>query len=101
MVGSGDNSLRKSFGMIQRGRTYYVYAFLPERAIFDATVSNVMVALGFYVGALLLVLLFQRKTAQDYHEQQLAQDREYQAQLKEEARKAERANAAKTEFCSG
>ena len=98
MVGSGDNSLRKSFGMIQRGRTYYVYAFLPERAIFDTTVSNVMVALGFYVGALLLVLLFQRKTAQDYHEQQLAQDREYQAQLKEEARKAERANAAKTEF---
>ena len=98
IVGSGDNSLRKSFGMIQRGRTYYVYAFLPERAIFDATVSNVMVALGFYVGALLLVLLFQRKTAQDYHEQQLAQDQEYQAQLKEEARKAERANAAKTEF---
>lgn len=98
MVDSGDNSLRKSFGMIQRGRTYYVYAFLPELAIFDTTVSNVMVALGFYVGALLLVLLFQRKTAQDYHEQQLAQDREYQAQLKEEARKAERANAAKTEF---
>ena len=98
MVGSGDNSPRKSFGMIQRGRTYYVYAFLPERAIFDTTVSNVMVALGFYVGALLLVRLFQWKTAQDYHEQQLAQDREYQAQLKEEARKAERANAAKTEF---
>ena len=98
MVDSGDNSPRKSFGMIQRGRTYHVYAFLPERAIFGATVSNVMVALGFYVGVLLLVLLFHGKTAQGYHEQQLARDREYQAQLKEEARKAERANAAKTEF---
>lgn len=98
MVDSGDNSPRKSFGMIQRGRTYHVYAFLPERAIFGATVSNVMVALGFYVGVLLLVLLFHGKTAQGYHEQQLARDREYQAQLKEEARRADRANAAKTEF---
>ena len=98
MVDSGDNSPRKSFGMIQRGRTYHVYAFLSERAIFGTTVSNVMVALGFYVGMILLVLLFQGKTAQGYHEQQLARDREYQAQLKEEARKAERANAAKTEF---
>ena len=98
MVGSGDNSPRKSFCMIQRGRTYHVYAFLPERAIFGTTVSNVMVALGFYVGMILLVLLFQGKTAQGYHEQQLARDREYQAQLKEEARRADRANAAKTEF---
>ena len=98
MVDSGDNSPRKSFGMIQRGRTYHVYAFLPERAIFDTTVSNVMVALGFYVGMILLVLLFQGKTAQGYHEQQLARDREYQTQLKEEARRADRANAAKTEF---
>lgn len=98
MVDSGDNSPRKSFGMIQRGRTYHVYAFLPERAIFGTTVSNVMVALGFYVGMILLVLLFQGKTAQGYHEQQLARDREYQAQLKEEARRADRANAAKTEF---
>ena len=98
MVRSGDNSPRKSFGMIQRGRTYHVYALLPERAIFDTTVPNAMVALGFYVGALLLVLLFQWKTAQGYHEQQLARDREYQARLKEEARRAESANVAKTEF---
>ena len=98
MVSSGDSSPHRSFGMIQRGRTYHVYALLPERAIFDTTVPNAMVALGFYVGALLLVLLFQWKTAQGYHEQQLARDREYQARLKEEARRAESANVAKTEF---
>ena len=98
MVRSGDNSPHRSFGMIQRGRTYHVYALLPERAIFGTTVPNAMVALGFYVGALLLVLLFQWKTAQGYHEQQLARDREYQARLKEEARRAESANVAKTEF---
>ena len=98
MVRSGDNSPHRSFGMIQRGRTYHVYALLPERAIFDTTVPNAMVALGFYVGALLLVLLFQWKTAQGYHEQQLARDREYQARLKEESRRAESANVAKTEF---
>ena len=91
-------SPHRSFGMIQRGRTYYVYAFLPERAIFGTTVRNAMVAMAFYAVVLLLVLLFQWKTAQGYHERQLSREREYQARLKEEARKAESANVAKTEF---
>ena len=97
-VSGDEGSPHRSFGMVQRGRTYYVYAFLPERAIFGTTVRNALVAMGFYAVVLLLVLLFQWKTAQGYHERQLEREREYQARLKEEARKAESANAAKTEF---
>ncbi len=97
-VRGDESSPHRSFGMVQRGRTYYVYAFLPERALFGTTVRNAMVAMAFYTVVLLLVLLFQWKTAQSYHERQLEREREYQARLKEEARKAESANAAKTEF---
>ena len=91
-------SLHRSLGMMERGRTYYVYAFLPERAVFSDTVRNAAVALASYVVLLLLALLLQRRTAQEYQERQLHREREYRAQLKEAARRAESANRAKTQF---
>ena len=91
-------SLHRSFGMMERGRTYYVYAFLPERAVFRDTARNAVVALASYVVLLLLALLLQRRTAQEYQERQLHREREYRAQLKEAARRAESANRAKTQF---
>ena len=91
-------SLHRSLGMMERGRTYYVYAFLPERAVFRDTARNAAVALASYVVLLLLALLLQRRTAQSYQERQLRWEREYRAQLKEAARRAESANRAKTQF---
>ena len=91
-------SLHRSLGMMERGRTYYVYAFLPERAVFRDTVRNAAVALASYVVLLLLALLLQRRTAQEYQERQLHREREYRAQMKEAARRAESANRAKTQF---
>ena len=91
-------SLHRSLGIMERGRTYYVYAFLPERAVFRDTVRNAAVALASYVVLLLLALLLQRRTAQEYQERQLHREREYRAQLKEAARRAESANRAKTQF---
>ena len=92
------NALHRSFGMVERGRTYHVYAFLPERTMFSDTVRNALVALTSYAVLLLLALLLQRRTAQSYQERQLRWEREYRAQLKEAARRAESANRAKTQF---
>ena len=93
-----DAVLQRSFGMVERGRTYHVYAFLPERAVFSDTVRNAAVALTSYAVLLLLALLLQHRTAQGYQERQLRREREYQAQLEETAHRAESANRAKTEF---
>ena len=93
-----DAVLQRSFGMVERGRTYHVYAFLPERTVFSDTVRNALVALTSYAVLLLLALLLQRRTAQSYQDRQLRRERTYQAQLKEAARRAESANRAKTEF---
>lgn len=91
-------ALHRSFGMVERGRTYRVYAFLPERAVFTTTARNAVVAMTLYAVLLMLALLLQRRTAQSYQERQLRWERAYQVQLKEAARRAESANRAKTEF---
>lgn len=91
-------ALYRGFGVVERGRTYHVYAFLPERAVFTTTTRNAVVAMTLYAVLLMLALLLQRRTAQNYQERRLRQEREYQAQLKEAARRAESANRAKTEF---
>lgn len=91
-------ALYRGFGVVERGRTYHVYAFLPERAVFTTTARNAVVAMTLYAVLLMLALLLQRGTAQNYQERRLRQEREYQAQLKEAARRAESANRAKTEF---
>ena len=98
LPGDDGISLHRSFGMVERGRTYDVYAFLPERAVFTTAARNALVAVTCYAVLLLLALLLQRRTAQGYQERQLRREREYQARLKETARRAESANRAKTEF---
>ena len=87
-----------SFGMIERGRNFYVYVFRPEGDVFATTPRNMLFAVFCYVVVLMLIQTLRWKTAQRYREQQLAREQEYQKQLKAEAVKAEAANVAKTEF---
>ena len=87
-----------SFGMIERGRNFYVYVFRPEAEVFSSTPRNMMFAVFAYALILFLVQTLRWKTAQRYREQQLLREQEYQKQLKAEALKAEAANVAKTEF---
>ena len=87
-----------SFGMIERGRSFYVYIFRPEAEVFSSTPRNMLFAVFAYALILFLVQTLRWKTAQRYREQQLLREQEYQKQLKAEALKAEAANVAKTEF---
>ena len=87
-----------SFGMIERGRNFYVYVFRREADVFAATPRNMLFAVFSYAVVLMLVQTLRWKTAQRYREQQLCREQEYQKQLRAEAQKAEAANMAKTEF---
>ena len=87
-----------AYGVIERGRNFYVYAFRPEAEVFDSTPRNMLFAVFVYAVILFLVQMLRWKTAQRYREQQLRREQEYQKQLKAEALKAEAANIAKTEF---
>ena len=87
-----------SYGMIERGRNFYVYVFRPEAEVFSSTPRNMLFGVFAYALILFLVQTLRWKTAQRYREQQLLREQEYQKQLKAEAMKAEAANVAKTEF---
>ena len=87
-----------SYGIIERGRNFYVYVFRPEVEVFDSTPRNMLFAACAYAVILLLIQTLRWKTAQRYREEQLRREQEYQKTLKAEALKAEAANIAKTEF---
>ena len=87
-----------SYGVIERGRNFYVYVFRPEGEVFGSTPRNMVLAAFLYGMILFLVQTLRWKTAQRYREQQLLREQEYQKELKAEALKAEAANVAKTEF---
>ena len=95
---SSRSGLEHSFGILDRGRNYYVYVYMTERDVFSAAISNFFIALFLYAILLVLTQLLRWNTAQRYQEQQLRRERSYQQSLKEEAEKAEQANRAKTEF---
>ncbi len=106
LVSAKENGARY-FGLMEHGRDVYVYAYLPERAIFRTTPQNLLFALVIYLIILAAIHMVRWKTAQSYREKQLAIQKEYteQLQLKNEqlhaaVEQADRANAAKTSFLS-
>ena len=92
------STMRGYFGYLEQGRDYYVYAYLPETAIFTTTPKNIIFVLVAYALIILLIELVHRRTVRSYQEERARQERDYQVSLEKAARKAEAANIAKTEF---
>ena len=86
------------YGMLARGRDYYVYAYMPESEVFQITPRNVLIALTLYAILILLAQLIHWKYVQRYQKEQMEQEKIYQEKLIEEAEKAEHANRSKTIF---
>ena len=106
LVSARENGVRY-FGLMEHGRNVYVYAYLPQRAVFRTTPENMLFAMVIYFVILAAIRMVRWKTAQSYREKQLAIQKEYteQLQLKNEqlyaaVEQADRANAAKTSFLS-
>lgn len=101
------SSLTQNFGLMEHGRDYYVYAYMPESDVFNSTFQNILYSLIVYIVILAAINMVRWKTAQRYREEQLRIQNDYTGRLKnkneqlEEALdQADRANAAKTNFLS-
>ena len=97
----------QNFGLMEHGREYYVYAYMPERDVFGNTFQYVLYSLVLYAVILAAINMVRWRTAQGYRERQLRIQEEYNKnleskneQLKEAVAQADRANAAKTSFLS-
>ena len=97
-VRSSDKARRYSYAVLDRGRNYYVYAYMAERKVFTNTPQNLLYAVILYLIAVGVIHTIRWKMKQSYQEEQIRKEQEYQKKLMESARKAESANVAKTEF---
>ena len=95
------------FGLMERGRDYYVYAYMPERCVFRTTPRNMLYTFLVYMFAVFVLNMMRWRTAQGYEREQYAMQQRYadslqekNEQLQEAVRREEKANAAKTDFLS-
>ena len=102
-----EDSFLRQFGLMEHGRDYYVYAYMPENKVFNSTLQNVFYSLIVYLIILAVINMVRWKTAQGYREDQLRIQQEYANNLQEKNEllrqavdQADRANAAKTSFLS-
>ena len=93
-AGSGDGEW--VYCMLERGRDYYVYAYMPLTRALDTTPKNLLFTLVAYAMVLFIVIMIRWRLKHVYQEEQLRREQSYQQQLKDAARKAESANRAKT-----
>lgn len=99
--------LQYNFGLLERGRDYYVYAYLPQKAVFTKTLRNMHYAMIIYILALVALNTVQWKTAQEYQKEQIRMQEIYaenlknkNIQLEESVKREKKANSAKTNFLS-
>lgn len=95
------------FGLMERGRDYYVYAYMSERSVFRTTPRNMLYTFIVYMFAVLVLNMISWRTAQEYERKQFVMQQRYadslqekNEQLQEAVRREEKANAAKTDFLS-
>lgn len=65
------------YGMLSRGRDYYVYAYMPESEVFQITPRNVLIALTLYAILILLAQVIHWKSVQRYQKEQMEQEKIY------------------------
>ena len=102
-----EGSVARYFGLMERGRDFYVYSFLPGSRVFSNTPRIMLYAVIAYVIIQGAIEASRWRTAQRYREEQLEAQREYakklqntNEQLSAAVDQADRANAAKTSFLS-
>lgn len=102
-----ESSVFKDFGLMQRGRDFYVYGYLSERSVFHDSPRVLLYTSVAYLIVLAGIATIRWRTAQHYREEQMKRQKQYteslwatNKQLSEAVERADRASAAKTSFLS-
>lgn len=66
-----DSIIEQNFGLINRGRDYYVYAYLSERSVFRNTPRNLLYAWIVFVFMIGVIHTIRWRMTQDYQKEQL------------------------------
>ena len=93
------------FGMYSHGRSFDLYVYTDEKAVFHESLTLVLTALVCYILLVSILQMLRRRSVQEMEQQKKEQEKKYQTQLEEQNRKLEialqhegAANRAKREF---
>ncbi|MEE0028575.1 MAG: histidine kinase dimerization/phospho-acceptor domain-containing protein, partial [Dialister sp.] len=83
------------YGIMLRQRDYYIYVYMPDTQVFAALPQNLGIIFALYLFTLSAFFMY-RYRSQMLHQKE--KEEAYRKSLLEEARRADAANVAKTEF---
>ena len=93
------------FGMYSHGRSFDLYAYTDEKAVFHESLTLILTALVCYILLVSVLQMLRWRSVQEMEQQKKEQEKKYQTQLEEQNRKLEialrhegAANRAKREF---
>lgn len=93
------------YGMYSHGRNYYLYTYIPEASLYDATIPNMAIAVVIYALLFSTMQILRFRTLQKMEAEQEAQRANYQRalerknkELKHAIAQEEIANRAKRDF---
>ena len=85
-------------GRMTKGRDYYIYMFIDEQMAFASVFRNLLIMLLLYIFVIASVFTFHRRSNAQLLKIQMMQEEAYKQKLLQEAKRADVANNAKTEF---
>lgn len=95
------------FGLMEKSRDYYIYAYLDEKKVFTSTFQNVLSVLLAYLLVVAVVNMMLWRLGKSYQREQFVTQQKYTKkleiknnQLEEALDRMEKANAAKSSFLS-
>ena len=86
------------YGIMLKQRDYYIYAYLPDTEVFHNLPLSVISVIFLYILMFSIFWFWAYRTNLAHRKQEQEKDEKYKAELLIAAKKAEAANAAKTEF---
>ena len=91
-------SEEQAYGIMLRQYDHYIYVYLPDTKVFAALPQNLGITLALYLFTLAAVFMYHYRSQMLHQKEEKEREEIYRKSLQEEARRADAANIAKTEF---
>lgn len=91
-------SEEQAYGIMLRQYDHYIYVYLPDTKVFAALPQNLGIAFALYLLTLSGFFMYRYREQMLHQKEEKEREETYRKSLQEEARRADAANVAKTEF---
>lgn len=91
-------SEEQAYGIMLHQHDHYIYVYLPDTKIFAALPQDLGITLALYLLTLFAFFMYHYRSQMLHQKEEKEKEEAYRKSLQEEARRADAANIAKTEF---